>query len=170
MRHTTLQTFAALTLFTASVPFAQTPSAQLPSPQTSSKAKAQTPAKTARKEADAPQQADASVPYPTEVALVNEPPKGFTYRQSPDRLPLYTWDKDAPGKSNCYDGCDTEWIPLLAPAEAKTLGEWSLVPRRDGKHQWAYRKHPVYMLVHDSADAPIGDGTNGEWHLLPHFQ
>lgn len=124
----------------------------------------------ASKPAEPAKHADDTVPYPTEVALVNEPPRGYTYRQSPDRLPLYTWDKDPPGKSTCYDGCDTEWIPLLAPSEAKPLGEWTLVTRDDGKRQWAYRRHPVYMLVHDSADAPIGDGANGEWHLLPHFQ
>jgi predicted lipoprotein with Yx(FWY)xxD motif len=165
MRQIALKTFAtALILSMASLVDAQTP------PKAKAKPEAPARASTSSVQTSTSKEADGSVPYPTEVALVNEAPKGFTYRQSPERLPLYTWDKDGPGKSNCYEGCDTEWIPLLAPAEAKPLGEWSLVPRKDGKHQWAYRKRPVYMLIHDSAEAPIGDGTNGEWHLLPHFQ
>lgn len=32
-------------------------------------------------------------------------------------MTLYTYDPDAPGTSNCYDGCATNWPLLLAPPE-----------------------------------------------------
>lgn len=110
---------------------------------------------------------DENEPYPTEVALLHEPPRGWTFRQSPNRLPLYYSDTDAPGQSRCYEGCSTQWIPLQAPADAKPVGDWSIVKRRDGKLQWAHRKRPLYVRIHDSPQAPSGDGVDGKWHLLP---
>jgi hypothetical protein len=110
---------------------------------------------------------DEDEPYPTEVALLNEAPRGWTYRQSPDRLPLYFSDADAPGKSNCYEGCSTKWLPLLAPADAKPVGDWTVVKRTDGTQQWAHRKRPLYTRIHDSPQAPSGDGVDDKWHLLP---
>ena len=110
---------------------------------------------------------DENEPYPTEVALLHEPPRGWTFRQSPQRLPLYYSEADAPNRSNCYDGCSTQWIPLQAPADAKAIGDWSVVKRSDGKLQWAHRKRPLYMRIHDSPQAPSGDGMDGKWHLLP---
>ena len=117
-----------------------------------------------------PHTADANDPYPAVVSLLDEPPKGWTYRQSPDNFPLYFYDKDTANQSNCYGACLTKWVVLEATPTSKTLGEWSVVKRRDGKFQWAYRTHPVYMLMQDSAQAPSGDGKDGLWHLMPHFQ
>jgi len=77
---------------------------------------------------------DASAPYPTEAALL-EQPRGWTFRQSPLRLPLYYLDDDRPNESLCYDGCATQWIPLQAPPDAKPIGAWSVVKRRDGRLQ-----------------------------------
>ena len=110
---------------------------------------------------------DASAPYPTEVALLHEPPRGWTFRQSPQRLPLYYFDDDRPNESTCYDGCATQWIPLPAPHDAKPVGHWSIVKRRDDKLQWAYRARPLYVRIHDSPQAPSGDRVDGKWHLLP---
>lgn len=116
---------------------------------------------------ECPRPFDENEPYPTEVALLNEPPRGWTYRQSPNRLPLYYSDADQANQSTCYEGCSTQWIPLQAPADAKAVGEWTLIERRDGKLQWAHRTRPLYTRIHDSPEAPSGDGVNGKWHLLP---
>jgi len=114
--------------------------------------------------------AAANAPYPAEVSLVDEAPKGWTYRQSPGNYPLYYYDRDAANVSNCYDECTARFIPLPAPASAKPLGEWSVVTRKDGRKQWAYQSHPVYTLLDDSVQSPTGDGAEGVWHLMPHFQ
>jgi predicted lipoprotein with Yx(FWY)xxD motif len=122
-----------------------------------------------RAEETVPKSANTNLPYPTEVSLVDESPHGFTYRQSSTGLPLYVSEKDSPGKSNCYNGCASQWIPLQAPAEAKAMGEWSVVTRKGGTRQWAFKRRPVYTHIHDTAETSDGDGVDGIWHILPHF-
>ncbi|MQU19434.1 hypothetical protein GHN41_23800, partial [Pseudomonas helleri] len=39
-------------------------------------------------------------------------------------LTLYTYDKDADGKSTCYDTCAKNWPPLPAKSDAKDMGDW----------------------------------------------
>jgi predicted lipoprotein with Yx(FWY)xxD motif len=117
---------------------------------------------------DEPQSKEAKMPYPAEVALLKTP-KGWTFRQATASMPLYRSNHDPVGKSLCYGGCASQWIPLEAPGDAKSLGDWSLVKRRHGVKQWAFRGKPVYMHVHDSPDAAIGDGERGIWHVLPYF-
>jgi predicted lipoprotein with Yx(FWY)xxD motif len=57
---------------------------------------------------------------------------------------LFTYDKDGAGVSNCVASCAQEFTPQLATAHAKPSGDWSLVRRTDGGHQWAYQSHPLY--------------------------
>src|SRR3954453_15868320 len=59
-------------------------------------------------------------------------------------MTLYTFDKDATGKSNCNGTCAQNWPPLKADASAKASGEWSPVKRDDGSMQWAYKGKPLY--------------------------
>ncbi|MEP6549169.1 MAG: hypothetical protein ABJD53_17050 [Gammaproteobacteria bacterium] len=63
-----------------------------------------------------------------------------------------------------------QWIPLLVSAGEKSLGEWTIFVRKDGRRQWAFKQRPVYTHIHDSPDMPTGDGVDGVWHLMPHFQ
>ena len=49
-------------------------------------------------------------------------------------MTLYTFDKDAGGKSMCNDDCAKNWPPLMAPADAKADGKWSVIKRDDGKY------------------------------------
>jgi predicted lipoprotein with Yx(FWY)xxD motif len=81
--------------------------------------------------------------------------------------PLYTFDKDEPGKSNCVDRCLAAWPALTASAGAKPVGKWSVITRPDGSSQWAYESKPVYTFVRDSEGVATGDGMGGAWHLLP---
>jgi predicted lipoprotein with Yx(FWY)xxD motif len=116
-----------------------------------------------------PKNPAADAPYPNEVTLIQNRAREWTYLDGKDQHPLYVSDKDEPDKSNCYELCDTKWVPLLARPDAKPLGEWTLVHRKGGAdRQWAYRHRPVYRLVHDSSDLPLGDGKEGH-HLLPTF-
>lgn len=84
----------------------------------------------------------------------------------PNGLSLYTFDRDAAGKSNCNDRCATNWPPLAAAADAKPEGDWTVVTRDDGSKQWAYKGKPVYGWVKDAKPGDrTGDNVNQVWHL-----
>jgi predicted lipoprotein with Yx(FWY)xxD motif len=81
-------------------------------------------------------------------------------------LSLYTFRKDTPNQSNCYDDCATAWPPFLAKADAKATGAWTLVKRNDGSMQWALKGMPLYYWIGDSAPGETsGDGVGGVWDL-----
>jgi predicted lipoprotein with Yx(FWY)xxD motif len=81
-------------------------------------------------------------------------------------MTLYTFDKDTSGVSNCYDKCATNWPPLMATADAKADGDYSLVERKDGSMQWAYKGMPLYLWVKDAVPGDMtGDGVNKVWHV-----
>lgn len=81
-------------------------------------------------------------------------------------MPLYTYDKDTTGKSNCTGGCLSEW-PVLAstgssaPSVAGASGAFSLVKRDDGTMQVAYNGMPLYTFVNDKSGDVTGDGQDG---------
>jgi predicted lipoprotein with Yx(FWY)xxD motif len=111
---------------------------------------------------------DVGAPYPTEVALSEEGDNGFVFRRFPGSQRLYTYDLDRAGRSFCNEGCEGAHPPVIAPASATAMGQWSVVRRDDGRLQWAYRGHPVYSFFHDAPKDPHGDGEGGTWHLLPY--
>lgn len=116
-----------------------------------------------------PTTTDINLPYPNEVTLIQET-AGWTFRQSGTGLPLYLSQKDRPGHSDCNRPCSAQWPPLLAPPNAKALGDWSVIHRQDGRRQWAFQQHPVYLHTHDQPGRPTGDNVGGSWHLMPYFQ
>ena len=81
-------------------------------------------------------------------------------------MTLYTFDKDTPGVSNCYDDCAVKWPPLFAADDAKDEGEFTVVTRTDGTKMWAYKSMPLYFWKDDKAPGDVtGDGVGGVWHL-----
>ena len=106
--------------------------------------------------------------HPAEVALVDEGDRGSVYRQFPSGLRLYTSEADPVGQSACYDGCASAWPPVVAPDDADTIGEWTVLERDDGVRQWMLRGKPVYVRYHDAPSVPTGDGIQGIWHLVPY--
>jgi predicted lipoprotein with Yx(FWY)xxD motif len=82
-------------------------------------------------------------------------------------MTLYTFDKDAGGKSMCNGPCADNWPPLFAGNDAKASGDMTIVARDDGKKMWAYKGKPLYTFKKDSAPGDInGDGfLNGAWHI-----
>ncbi len=50
----------------------------------------------------------------------------------------------------CDSDCLTRWRPALAPAKARPLGEWTVVPRNDGTRQWAFRGKPLYTFLKEN--------------------
>lgn len=109
---------------------------------------------------------DPNLPYPAEVALADEGDKGFVFRRFPGSARLYTYDLDTPTRSACNEECSGKRRPVLVRTQgAKPMGDWTIVQRKDGYSQWAYRGRPVYTLFHDT---PEGDGEAGPWRLLPY--
>ena len=95
-----------------------------------------------------------------------ETPKGKTFVDAKG-MTLYTFDKDAGGKSMCNGPCAENWPPLLATDDAKPTADMTIIVRDDGKKMWAYKNKPLYTFKKDTAAGDInGDGfLNGAWHL-----
>jgi predicted lipoprotein with Yx(FWY)xxD motif len=81
-------------------------------------------------------------------------------------MTLYTFDKDAGGKSACNGPCVANWPPLMASADAKPAGAYTVITRDDGSKQWAYKGKPLYTWHKDQKPGDItGDGVNNVWHI-----
>ena len=80
---------------------------------------------------------------------------------------LYTFDKDAAGRSNCNGGCAAAWPPFVVANAALAGGDFSIVKRDDGASQWAFRGNPLYFFAGDAKAGDInGDKQGGVWHVL----
>lgn len=80
-------------------------------------------------------------------------------------MTLYVFDKDAGGKSACNGPCAANWPPLAAMADAKDMGDWTVITREDGSRQWAYKGKPLYAWAKDTKPGDkTGDGFNNVWH------
>lgn len=82
-------------------------------------------------------------------------------------MTLYTFDKDAGGKSACNDQCAKIWPPVTAAADAKASGDLSVITRDDGSKQWAYKGKPVYLYAKDAKPGDkTGDNFKDVWHVI----
>jgi predicted lipoprotein with Yx(FWY)xxD motif len=82
-------------------------------------------------------------------------------------MTLYTFDKDAGGRSMCNGPCAENWPALMAADDAKPTADMTIVVRDDGKKMWAYKGKPLYTFKKDMAAGDTnGDGfLNGAWHM-----
>ncbi len=81
-------------------------------------------------------------------------------------MTLYVFDKDTDGASACYDKCAVNWPPLMAMDGAAAGAHYSIVSRKDGGKQWAYKGKPLYLWIKDTKPGDVtGDGVQGVWHL-----
>lgn len=82
-------------------------------------------------------------------------------------MTLYTFDKDAGGKSACNGPCAENWPPLFAADSDKPTADMTILVRDDGKKMWAYKGKPLYTFKKDTAAGQTtGDGfLNGAWHV-----
>lgn len=82
-------------------------------------------------------------------------------------MTLYTFDKDSGGKSMCNGDCAKNWPPLMAPADAKAEGKWTVIKRDDGMMQYAYDGKPLYNFVKDAKPGDMtGDKMKDVWHVV----
>ncbi len=75
--------------------------------------------------------------------------KGWVYGDKNGRS-LYTYAKDAVGKSNCLNECAAAWPPVRPVAGAVATGHWTIISRSDGGKQWALNGKPVYTSTKDT--------------------
>jgi predicted lipoprotein with Yx(FWY)xxD motif len=82
-------------------------------------------------------------------------------------MTVYTFDKDAGGKSMCNGDCAKNWPPMMAPAGAKAEGKWTVIKRDDGMMQYAYDGKPLYTFMKDEKPGEMkGDGMKDVWHVV----
>jgi len=80
---------------------------------------------------------------------------------------LYTFDKDAPNESRCFDGCAAAWPPFLAGDAARAAGRLALIARKGGSRQWTWDDKPLYYYAGDTQPGQAkGDGSGGVWHAV----
>ena len=80
---------------------------------------------------------------------------------------LYTFDKDAPNKSNCNGGCVAAWPPFLVRDGDPIPAAFHVITRDDGTKQWAVNEKPLYFFAADAQAGDVkGDGQGGVWHAV----
>ena len=90
-------------------------------------------------------------------------PDGTVILTDAKGMTLYTFGKDQPGVSNCNDNCAKNWPPLMAAADAKPMGQWTIVTRADGTRMWAYKGMPVYLWIKDTKPGDTTGNGVGVW-------
>ncbi len=55
--------------------------------------------------------------------------------------------------------CTDMYPPALAAPEAKPIGKWSIIDRKDGKKQWAFDEQPLYTSRQDLHPGDVMGGT-----------
>ncbi|CUT09752.1 Orf21 putative lipoprotein [Bradyrhizobium sp.] len=82
-------------------------------------------------------------------------------------MTLYYYERDTTGKtSNCNGKCVESWVPLSATADAKAIGDFTVISRNDGSKMWAYRYRPLYTSPADKAPGEAnGNATTLQWRV-----
>jgi predicted lipoprotein with Yx(FWY)xxD motif len=110
----------------------------------------------------APPKVEAAV-APAKVVLTKKGPKLVDLKG----MTLYYYERDTTGKtSNCNSKCIESWIPLAATADARAVGDFTVINRDDGSKMWAYRYRPLYTSPADKAPGDTnGNATTLQWRV-----
>ena len=100
---------------------------------------------------------------PAKVVLTKQGPKLVDLKG----MTLYYYEHDTTGKtSNCNGKCTESWVPLPATADAKAVGDFTVISRSDGSRMWAYRYRPLYTSPADKAPGDAnGNATTLQWRI-----
>lgn len=111
-------------------------------------------------------------PPPPKPEATTSPAKVVLTKQGPklvDRkgMTLYHYERDTTGNSsNCNGKCTESWVPLAATADAKAIGDFTVISRNDGSKMWAYRYRPLYTSPADKAPGDTnGNATTLQWRV-----
>ena len=79
---------------------------------------------------------------------------------------VYVFDRDVNGVPSCYGGCASVWPAVIAP-EGEVQAPLTVVIRKDGARQLAYRGRPIYLYADDEKQGDVqGDALSGIWHVV----
>ncbi len=95
------------------------------------------------------------------VVITKNDSKLGKYLADPSGKPLYTYNADTSGVSNCTGSCLARWPAYLATSSTASLpADISLITRTDDHQlQYAYKSMPLYYFVSDSSGRVTGDGV-----------
>lgn len=80
-------------------------------------------------------------------------------------MTVYTFDKDAAGKSNCSGACIDNWPAVTAAGNVSA--PYSVITRDDGVKQLAYNGKPLYLFKKDTKPGERnGDNFKDMWHVV----
>lgn len=68
------------------------------------------------------------------------------------------------GRPFCIGPCEQVWAPLTAPADAKPVGRWKVMPGAKGP-QWAYGNNLVFTYIAEQPGETRGDGIEDIWSV-----
>jgi predicted lipoprotein with Yx(FWY)xxD motif len=81
-------------------------------------------------------------------------------------MTLYIFDEDKKNSSTCYDKCLELWPVFIAKPDAQTGNGFTMIQRKDGVWQWAYKGKPLYLASKDKKPGDVkGDGFRDTWHV-----
>ncbi|MBF0482115.1 MAG: hypothetical protein HQK81_13440 [Desulfovibrionaceae bacterium] len=93
------------------------------------------------------------------------------YLTDGEGMTLYSFTKDAPGKSACAGECLKKWPPLKAGKLKVQAGlkkaDFGALKRDDGTAQATFKGYPLYYFIKDEAPGDIhGNGIAGVWMVV----
>jgi predicted lipoprotein with Yx(FWY)xxD motif len=104
---------------------------------------------------------------PSDSSFMRTPTSAGSVLSTANGMTLYTYDKDAVGRSDCYGECAQYWHPYLSNGTSTPSGKITLITRSDGSQQWAYDGKPLYTFVQDTSTGQInGNDYHNNWHVI----
>jgi predicted lipoprotein with Yx(FWY)xxD motif len=98
----------------------------------------------------------------SEVVQTKTDSKIGSYLATSNGIPLYVYEKDTVGVSNCSGSCLGAWPAYAPTSTAATLPAGvTAITRTDGAMQYAYNGMPLYIFVSDSIGTVTGNGVSG---------
>lgn len=100
-------------------------------------------------------------PVSNAVLVTKTDPTLGQYLADPSGKPLYTYNADSSGVSNCTGSCLSNWPPYTATSTIANLPSGvSTIKRTDsGQTQYTYNGMPLYYFTGDSAGKVTGNGV-----------
>jgi predicted lipoprotein with Yx(FWY)xxD motif len=77
---------------------------------------------------------------------------------------VYAFEGDTAKGSACDAACEQVFVPLQAPAAARTHGDWSIFTRASGERQWTFRGKPLYLYAEDRRVRSLAGSDVPGWH------
>lgn len=152
----------------ATTPGAQTPPPEATQPPTAPAATANTPP--AATQPDVPATSNG---FDLNVAQSADHGK---YLVDATGKTVYALAKDSSTTSTCQGACTTQWPPLIAQGQPKTMdpslddSAVGVIQRGDGTQQVTYGGHPLYHYAQDTAAGQLNGADKhdeyGDWSLL----